>query len=78
MAFFDAKKSNILTSDPVNVGFSATLGEATSRGIELDVQGQLTEDLSAQLSYAFLDTQTANDMNQTSTGVSMCRLAVVW
>ncbi len=71
VAFFDAKKSNILTSDPVNVGFSATLGEATSRGIELDLQGQLTEQLSAQLSYAFLDTQTANDMINIDWGVNV-------
>lgn len=71
VAFFEAKKSNILTSDPVNVGFSATLGEATSRGIELDLQGSLTEQLSAQLSYAFLDTETANDMVNLEWGVNV-------
>lgn len=71
VALFDAKKSNILTSDPVNVGFSATLGEATSRGIELDLQGQLTDQLSAQLSYAFLNTQTANDMINLEWGVNV-------
>ena len=71
VAFFEAKKSNILTSDPVNVGFSATLGEASSRGIELDLQGSLTEQLFAQVSYAFLDTQTANDMVNLEWGVNV-------
>jgi iron complex outermembrane receptor protein len=71
LALFDAKKSNILTSDPVNVGFAATLGEAASRGIELDLQGQLTEQLSAQLSYAFLDTQTTTDMINIDWGVNV-------
>ncbi|XQF94064.1 hypothetical protein ACOBV9_22215 (plasmid) [Pseudoalteromonas espejiana] len=32
VAFFDASKSNMLVADPVNVGFSAPIGEADSKG----------------------------------------------
>ena len=69
VAWFDAQKSNILTSDPVNVGFSATLGEAKSTGIELDVATELTESLQATLSYAYLNTRTANDSLNLDWGV---------
>ena len=69
LAWFDAQKSNILTSDPVNVGFSATLGEAKSTGIELDVTAELTENLQATLSYAYLNTRTANDSLNLDWGV---------
>lgn len=69
LAWFDAQKSNILTSDPVNVGFSATLGEAKSTGIELDVAAELTENLQATLSYAYLNTRTANDSLNLDWGV---------
>jgi iron complex outermembrane receptor protein len=61
LALFDADKSNILTSDPVNVGFSATLGKARSQGLELDLNSMLTDQLQALLSYSYLDTRTTTD-----------------
>lgn len=69
VAIFDAEKSNILTSDPVNIGFSATLGEAKSTGVEVDLTADLTEDLQASLSYAYLNTRTANEMINPDWGV---------
>ncbi|MCU8086904.1 TonB-dependent siderophore receptor [Shewanella sp. SM21] len=71
LAVFDAKKSNILTSDPVNVGFSATLGEAKSTGLELDIAADLTESLQGRLSYAYLNTRTANDTLNLDFGVQI-------
>jgi iron complex outermembrane recepter protein len=61
LALFDADKSNILTSDPINVGFSAPLGKARSQGLELDLQSMLTDSLQAILSYSYLDTRTVVD-----------------
>jgi iron complex outermembrane receptor protein len=61
LALFDADKSNILTSDPVNVGFSAPLGKARSQGVELDLNGMLTDHLEALFSYSYLDTRTTTD-----------------
>lgn len=71
LALFDATKSNILTSDPINVGFSATLGEAKSTGVELDLMAELTESLQATLSYAYLNTRTANDSLNLDWGVQV-------
>jgi iron complex outermembrane receptor protein len=60
-AVFDAEKTNMLTTDPVNAGFSATLGKAGSTGFELDATGNITDDLSMIFSYAYLDTRTLTD-----------------
>ena len=57
-AVFEAEKTNMLTTDPVNAGFSAALGKAGSTGFELDATGNITDDLSMMLSYAYLDTRT--------------------
>lgn len=61
LALFDAEKSNILTSDPLNATFQATLGKARSRGIELDIHSHLSDNLYADLSYAFMDTRTVGE-----------------
>ncbi|GGW51957.1 TonB-dependent receptor [Alishewanella tabrizica] len=62
LSFFDAEKSNILTSDPVNVGFQATLGRAQSRGIEFELHRHLTDNLYLDLSYAMMDTKTVGEV----------------
>ncbi len=68
-AVFDAEKTNMLTTDPVNAGFSAALGKAGSTGFELDATGNLTDDLSMILSYAYLDTRTLTDSINIDWGV---------
>ncbi|KFZ37993.1 TonB-dependent receptor [Shewanella mangrovi] len=68
LALFDAHKSNILVSDPVNVGFSAPLGSARSRGAELDISYQAPW-FDTQLSYGLLNTQTDSDSLNADWGV---------
>ena len=50
-------KTNILTSDPVNAGFSIAGGEARSRGIEADVTANLPGDVSIFATYAYTDAE---------------------
>lgn len=69
VALFSTTKSNILTADPVNSGFSAELGEADSKGVEIDLTGNLTEDLSVYFSYAYTDAATSNDVINLDWGV---------
>lgn len=69
LALFDAEKTNMLTTDPVNAGFSATLGAVKSRGVEVDLIGAINENLEAQLSYTYLDTGTAVDSLNIDWGV---------
>lgn len=62
LSLFSAEKSNILTSDPINVGFQATLGRAQSRGIEFELHRHLTDNLYLDLSYAVMDTKTVGEV----------------
>lgn len=63
VALYDLTKTNILTPDPDNLGFSVQTGEARSRGLEWDVGGRLTPHLNLTASYAYTDTEVteAND-----------------
>lgn len=69
LALFDATKSNMLVADPVNVGFSAPIGKANSKGIELDLSTYITDDTKFNLSYAYIDASTANDIINADWGV---------
>jgi iron complex outermembrane receptor protein len=68
IAAFDIKKNNVLTSDPVNAGFSLALGSARSRGIEFDLNGQLPGDVKLWLSYAYLDAEVGQDAGDPNFG----------
>jgi iron complex outermembrane receptor protein len=58
-AVFDVKQSNIATFD---ADFNATaIGEAASKGVELDLIGDITDTLSIWVSYSYVDAETKND-----------------
>jgi iron complex outermembrane receptor protein len=58
-AVFDVKQSNIATFD---ADFNATaIGEAASKGAELDITGNITDTLSIWVSYSYVDAETKND-----------------
>ncbi|UJX25527.1 TonB-dependent siderophore receptor [Pseudoalteromonas sp. CF6-2] len=61
LAYFDASKSNMLVADPVNVGYSTPVGKANSTGFELDLTGSLGDNTEYNLSYAYVDAETATD-----------------
>ncbi len=62
IALYDMTKSNILTSDPVNVGYSLAVGEAESKGVEVDATGQLPGDIQLWLSYAYIDAKVTKSV----------------
>ena len=57
IALFDMEKTNIVTADPGNPGFSIAIGEASSRGAEVDITGTLPGEVDVLLSYAYVDAQ---------------------
>ncbi|MCA3691994.1 TonB-dependent siderophore receptor [Aquidulcibacter sp.] len=61
LAAFSMTKTNILTADPVNAGFSLAIGEAESRGLEIDVTAELPGELDLRVSYAYVDAQVTKD-----------------
>jgi iron complex outermembrane recepter protein len=60
LAFFDLTKQGVATPIP-GTPFSRTLGEANSQGVELDIAGQLTENLSIIGSYAYTVAKITKD-----------------
>jgi len=64
LAFFDLTKQSVatqITGSP----FSRAIGEANSQGVELDISGQLTENLSIIGSYAYSDARITKDLSGT-------------
>lgn len=61
LALYDLTKTNIPTPDPNNPALTVAIGEANSRGLELDVQGQLTAAWSVVGNYAYTDTEIVED-----------------
>ncbi|MEC9060801.1 MAG: TonB-dependent siderophore receptor, partial [Pseudomonadota bacterium] len=68
VAIFDAEKTNMLTAEP-NTGFSATLGEVESQGVEFQLTTDLTSDIRLDMAYAYIDAKTANEVNNLDWGV---------
>ena len=71
-SFFDGKlrtslgayiitKQNVLVTDPDNVNYSIQLGEIQSKGIEFDLQGQITPELNVVLNYANTNVEITED-----------------
>jgi iron complex outermembrane receptor protein len=60
LAYFDLTKQNVATPIP-GTFFVRTIGEANSRGMELDVSGRVTEQLSLIGSYAYTDARITRD-----------------
>jgi iron complex outermembrane recepter protein len=61
LAFFEVKKQNVLTPDPEDTRFSIQTGEQRSRGIELDITGEILPGWNVIATYAYLDATVTKD-----------------
>ncbi|MGD1913744.1 MAG: TonB-dependent siderophore receptor [Rivularia sp. (in: cyanobacteria)] len=61
LAAYEITKSNVTTTDPDNPEFSIQVGEQRSRGIELDVAGEILPGLKVTASYAYTDAEITED-----------------
>ncbi|MEM7061871.1 MAG: TonB-dependent receptor [Cyanobacteria bacterium P01_B01_bin.77] len=68
LAAFHIVKSNVATSDPNNFMFSVVTGEQRSRGIELDVLGEIMPGWNIIASYAHTDAEITEDSDDTLVG----------
>ncbi len=55
LAFYKITKNNVLTTNPINTDYSIPAGEVASKGVELDVAGEIAKDLRLSASYAYTD-----------------------
>jgi iron complex outermembrane receptor protein len=61
LAFYSIRKKNVLTLNPVDTNFSLAAGEVGSKGMELDVAGEIARKLQLSLSYAYTDAKVLRD-----------------
>lgn len=63
LSAFQLTKTNVLTPDPIDPDFSIQVGEQRSRGIELDISGEILPGWDIIASYAYIDAVTSKDNN---------------
>jgi iron complex outermembrane receptor protein len=61
LAAYQITKANVTTTDPNNPEFSIQTGEQRSRGIELDIAGEILPGWKVIASYAYTDAQVTKD-----------------
>ncbi len=61
MAAYEITKTNVATTDPNDTDFSIAAGEVKSRGIELDIAGQLAPGWNIIASYGLNDSFVSKD-----------------
>ena len=60
-AIYHIEKRNVLTTDPVDSTFSVAAGEVRSRGLDLNVAGNLTPQWRVIGGYAYVDAEVTKD-----------------
>ncbi|MGK5077081.1 TonB-dependent siderophore receptor [Janthinobacterium sp. HLX7-2] len=68
LAVYTIGKSNVLTTNPANTDFAIAAGEVGSRGLELDVSGELARGLRVSGAYAYTDASVTRGDNTIVTG----------
>ena len=61
LALYDLTRTNVLTADPINRGFSVQTGEQRSRGVELSIQGAILPGWSIIAGYAYTNAEITKD-----------------
>lgn len=68
LALYSISKTNVLTTNPVNTDYSISAGEVGSKGLELDVSGDIMRDLRLSAAYAYTDATVTRGDNTIVTG----------
>ncbi len=71
VAVFQVKQKNILVAADASAATQLAIGKARSQGLELDLQGEITKDLSLWASYAYVDAMTSNTFKDPNFGVAV-------
>ncbi|KMO41766.1 TonB-dependent receptor [Methylobacterium tarhaniae] len=76
-AAFDIKRSNTLTADPNNFGFSLQTGEIGVQGVEFEARATLAEGLNLVGGVSFLDVRNTRDTTTTFNQVTGRQVPIV-
>jgi len=61
IAAFHITKENVANPDPANPGFSITVGEVRSQGIDAQITGKIGDNINLIAAYAFIDAEVTKD-----------------
>lgn len=61
VAAFHLTKENVLTGDPADSSFQIAAGEVRSRGLDMQLTGQLTDEIRLIGAYAYVDAEVTKD-----------------
>lgn len=70
LAVYELRQRNMLSADAVNAGFSVAVGEARSRGFEVDITGTF-EQFNYSVSYAWTDAEATRGVLDTNFGLQI-------
>lgn len=71
VTLFQITKDNILVTDPEDANFSVQIGQVQSKGLEFDLQGQITPELNMVLNYANTNVEVTKDSDPTLVGTKV-------
>ncbi|WP_028693591.1 TonB-dependent siderophore receptor [Pseudomonas cremoricolorata] len=72
-AIYHIEKENVLTLDPANANFSVAAGEVRSRGLDLNVAGNITPEWRVIGGYSYVDAEVTKD-NRVPTGTRLANI----
>lgn len=71
VAAYQITKNNVLAPDPVNQYFSVQLGQTKTKGVEVDVRGELLPGLDVTMNYAYTDAKVTKDTEEKQVNVQV-------
>jgi len=73
LALYTMEKTNVLSADPLNAGFSLPIGSADSKGVEFDLNAKLPGDFEVFLAYAYTDAGWAENVRDPNFGAAISK-----
>ncbi|WP_418184992.1 TonB-dependent siderophore receptor [Aliarcobacter vitoriensis] len=61
LAIYQIEKKNVLTKDPTDDQFSIAAGKVKSKGVELDLNGKITDNIKLNVNYSYTNAKVIKD-----------------
>ena len=70
LSVYDITRDNILVSDPVNRNIISQIGQTKSKGIEVDLKGEVFTGMNLVINYAYTDSYISRDADERLVGIA--------
>jgi len=68
VSVYQITRNNVLTADPEHVNFSKQIGQTETKGLEVDIRGEIVRGLNLVLNYAYTDSKVTKDTDPEKVG----------